>query len=43
MTKAADTLKEKWTQPDHHDLIDEIMATSVIVKVNKMSKATTDA
>ena len=43
MTKAADTLKEKWTQPGNHDLIDEMMATSVIVKVNQMSKAATDA
>jgi hypothetical protein len=43
MTKAADTLKEKWTKPEHHAFIDEMMATSVIVKVNQMSKAVTDA
>ena len=43
MTKAADTLKEKWTDPKHHDLINEMMATSVIVKVNQMSKIATDA
>ena len=42
MTKAADTLKEKWTDPKHHDLINEMMATSVIVKVNQMSKIVTD-
>jgi hypothetical protein len=43
MTKAADTFKEKWTQPDVHDFINEMMAISVIVKVNQMSKAATDA
>jgi hypothetical protein len=43
MTKAADTLKEKWTQPPVHDFIDEMMATSGIVKVNQMSKVATDA
>ena len=44
MTKAADTLKEKWTDPDVtvQDFIDEMMATSVIVKVNQMSKDATD-
>jgi hypothetical protein len=43
MTKAADTLKEKWTDPAHHEMINEMMATSVIVKVNQMSKIATDA
>ena len=39
MTKAADALKERWTEPEHHvltGLIDDIMAMNVIVKVNKM-------
>ena len=42
MTQSSDMLKENWTQPDVHDFIDEMMATSVIVKVNQMSKAATD-
>ena len=43
MTEASDTLKEKWTRPDHHAIIEEMMATSVIVKVNQMSRVATDA
>jgi hypothetical protein len=45
MSKAADTLKKRWThwQPGVHDFIDEMMAISIIIKVNQMSKAATDA
>ena len=43
MTEASYTLKEKWTRPDHHAIIEEMMATSVIVKVNQMSRVATDA
>ena len=41
-TESSNTLKDKWTSSSNHALLEEMMATSVIVKVNQMSRASTD-
>ena len=44
MTEASNTLKahDKWTNPSNHAMLEEMMVTSVIVKVNQMLRVVTD-